>query len=248
MGIWRLLKRKVRQRGYDSTTAYTRYLNSRLKARKGDRELAFAEAIGATSMELFREQGDGHVRVLKHHGLADGMAVFDLGCGCGRTAQALQRNGWSGTYTGTDVVDGLIGELREKCPTYEAYVHRQPTIRAASGTIDMLYHWSVFTHLSVEECFLYMEDSFRALKPGGKLIFSFLEINEPLHGVVFDNRVETLRRGNQNPLLDTFLHRDWITLWAKRIGFTSPRFTDGDDDTQHGAFWQTLVAMEKPGS
>lgn len=110
----------------------------------------------------------------------------------------------------------------------------------------MLFHWSVFTHLTIEECYLYMEDTFRALKPGGKLIFSFLELNDPAHHVVLDKRLNLLRRGRKLRLLDSFLHRDWIHTFANRIGFAEPMFTDGTDATYHPAFWQTLAVLSKP--
>jgi hypothetical protein len=111
----------------------------------------------------------------------------------------------------------------------------------------MLYHWSVFTHISPEECFLYLKDSFRALKPGGKTIFSFVELTDPAHQGVFHWRVGEIAAERHLPILDTFLHRDWIRIWADAIGFTPPVFTDGDDGADHPPFWQTLAVMRKPG-
>jgi ubiquinone/menaquinone biosynthesis C-methylase UbiE len=249
VGIFQRLKFKPgSSRHYDSAAAYQRHLDSKLKLHKDDRDLAFADAVGSVSVELFKEQGDAHVKVLRHHGLRDGMSIFDLGCGCGRTAQALQRSGWQGNYTGTDIVGGFIDELKRKCPGYDAYVHQAPTIRAEGSSLDMVYHWSVFTHLAPEECFLYVEDSFRALKPGGKLVFSFLEFTEPLHRDHFMNRVRRVQKGKDLNLLDTFLHRDWIALWAQQIGFADIEFTDGDDGSRHPPFWQTLVSMVKPNT
>jgi ubiquinone/menaquinone biosynthesis C-methylase UbiE len=175
------------------------------------------------------------------------MSVYDLGCGCGRTAQALRRAGWQGRYVGADIVEGFVSELKRKCPGFEAHVHREPSIVAEDASVDMLFHWSVFTHVSLEECFLYLEDSFRALKPGGKLVFSFLELTDPSHyDRIFDNRVGRLRRNKRLKLLDTFLHRDWIELWARKIGFGTPEFTAGDDQSSHPQMWQTLAALVKP--
>lgn len=231
---------------YDSATAYEKLLKRRLKQHKGNRDLAFAWAVGSVSLELFREQGDAHVLVLNHYGLSDGMAIYDLGCGCGRTAQALQRAGWQGNYTGVDIITPFIDELKAKCPGYKAHVHNKPTILAADRSLDLVFHWSVFTHLSPEECFLYLKDTFRTLKPGGKTIFSFLEADEPLHQRVFDSRVHGLEVGSPAPILDTYLHKDWILHWARQLGFSPPVFTHGDDATHHPPFWQTLAAMEKP--
>lgn len=251
MPLNRLLKaagRRAVSTGYDSVAAYERHLNAKLKLYPDDRDLAFAVAIGSDSVEQFVAQGDDHVAILRHHGLRDGMSVYDLGCGCGRTAQALRRAGWQGEYTGADIVEGFVSELKRKCPGYEAHVHREPTLVAADASLELVYHWSVFTHLSPEECFLYLEDSFRALKPGGKLVFSFLELTDPRHFAHFEGRVARLRGKEALPLLDAFLHRDWIRLWGEKIGFSEVHFTDGSDDTNHPAAWQAVASMAKPQS
>ena len=235
-----------RGHAYESQKAYNRFLDDCLKRHRGNRDLAFAEAIGAISLETFRSQGDGHVEVLRRYGLRDGMDVFDLGCGCGRTAQALARSGWQGQYTGTDVVARFCDELMRKCPGYRAFVHTEANIPAPDGSLDIVYHWSVFTHVTVEECFLSMEDTFRALRPGGVLVFSFLELTDRAHHKLFFDRVDRLRRGRNLMLMDTFLHRDWIKEFAPIIGFEEPEFTSGSDGTLHAPFWQALVAMRKP--
>lgn len=243
---WLLGGRPKKATRYDSVAAYRRLLDEKLKRHGKNRDLAFAEAVGSLSVELFRSQGDVQVLGLRHYGLADGMRIYDLGCGCGRTAQALQRSGWQGHYTGTDIVDGFIAELVDKCPGYEAFVHRRPTIRAGDATLDMIYHWSVFTHISPEESFLYLRDSFRALKPGGKTIFTFVELADPSHRDLFHRRVDQFAKEQPDLIVDVFLHRDWIRLWAETIGFTEPTFTDGQDGTNHPPFWQTIAIMSKP--
>jgi SAM-dependent methyltransferase len=248
VGLLKNFFRVANRNGYNSTAAYQRHLASKLRLHRSNRDLAFADAIGSQTIELFESQGDGQVAVLKYHGLRDGMSIYDLGCGCGRTAQALQRAGWHGRYIGADIVDGFIAELRRKCPAFEAHVHRKPTILAEDSSLDILFHWSVFTHISPEECFLYLEDSFRALKPGGKLIFSFLEMADPHYSRIFENRLKRLRNERRLPLLDTFLHPDWIRLWAEKIGFGEPRFTDGLDGSNHPPMWQTVAVIDKPSA
>jgi SAM-dependent methyltransferase len=231
---------------YNYTRAYNKHLSRELRKHRDDRDLAFARAVGADNIEMFHRQGDGHVAVLRYHGLADGMAVYDFGCGCGRTAQALQRSGWQGRYTGTDVVERFVQELKRKCPGYDAFAHDKISVPMPDASLDMLFHWSVFTHVSPEECYLHMADSFRALKPGGKLVFSFIELTEPNHRHIFRNRVKIIGSGRKAHLVDTFLHRDWLRWWAEDLGFEEPQFTDGLDASKHPAFYQSLVAMTKP--
>lgn len=229
-----------------SVADYQALVRKWLKRLPDDPALALARAIGSKTMDEFAAQGDGHVAVLRHNGLMDGMAVYDLGCGCGRTAQALYRSGWQGTYTGADVVPELLNELARQCPGYSTVLNFSPTIVAPDTSLDMVFHWSVFTHLYPSESYLYTVDTWRALKPGGRMVFSFLEMEDPAHDRVWQNNLAQLRRGDKAEQLDAFLHRDWIRRFARDAGFAEPVFTDGSDGTNHPQFWQALAMLEKP--
>lgn len=229
-----------------SVRDYQALVQMHLRRQPHDRRLALANAIGAQTMAEFDAQGDGHVAVLRHHGLASGMRIYDLGCGCGRTAQALKRNGWTGHYVGADVVPELLAELVRQCPDYGTVLNFDRTIMAGDSTIDLLFNWSVFTHLLPAESFLYMIDAHRALKPGGNLLFSFLEMEEPTHDRVWLGSLESLRRGGKEEQLNSFLHRDWIRRFARDAGFSEPEFTDGTDGSNHPPFWQAIAVMQKP--
>ncbi|WP_313393275.1 class I SAM-dependent methyltransferase [Sphingobium yanoikuyae] len=244
----RLFRRKsssAKARQSHSVRDYRALVRAKLKSLPGDPVLALAQAIGAPTMADFISIGDVHVAVLRYHGLTDGMTVYDLGCGCGRTAQALVRQGWQGQYTGADVVQELIDELARQCPGYDVLLNVTPAIVAPDASLDIVFHWSVFTHLYPGESYLYAVDAFRALKPGGKMIFSFLEMEEPAHDRVWNANLDHLRAGHPAEHLDAFLHRDWIRRFARDAGFAEAHFTDGLDDTQHPAFWQSLAVLEK---
>lgn len=236
----------VRANRWHSVHSYNALISRLRRRHRDDYDMAMYATIGADSRENFERQGDGHVAVLQYHGLADGMSIYDLGCGCGRTAMALRRSGWKGQYKGADIVKPLVKYLNDKCPEYDAIVHRDTTISSGDESLDMIFHWSVFTHLYPEECYLYMKDSFRALKGGGKLVFSFLEFENAAHRYIFSNRVASFQKMGWSNLLDTFLHRDWIQTWAQEIGFTDVSFTDGTDEENHPRFFQALAVMTKP--
>lgn len=246
MKLFRPRQSKQERKLSHSVRDYQALVRMHLRRRPEDRRLALANAIGAETMENFRAQGDAHVAVLRHHGLVDGMSIYDLGCGCGRTAQALARSGWQGQYAGADVVPELLEELHRQCPDYRVVLRYERTIDAADASLDIIFNWSVFTHLYPGESYLYMLDAFRALKPGGKLLFSFLELEEPAHDRIWLAELERRRQGEEREQLDAFLHRDWIRRFARDAGFGEPRFTDGTDGTHHPQFWQAIAVMEKP--
>ncbi len=242
----RLRRRRTTVGQSHSVRDYQALVRAKLKSLPDNPALALAQAIGAPTMEDFMSIGDGHVAVLRHRGLLDGMTVYDLGCGCGRTAQALVRHGWQGHYTGADVVQELIDELARQCPGYDVLLNVTPRIVAPDASLDMVFHWSVFTHFYPGESYLYTADAFRALKPGGKMIFSFLELEDVEHDRVWNANLDHLRAANRAEHLDAFLHRDWIRRFVRDAGFAEPRFTDGQDGRDHPPFWQSLAVLEKP--
>jgi 2-polyprenyl-3-methyl-5-hydroxy-6-metoxy-1,4-benzoquinol methylase len=210
------------------------------------KDLAMARAVGSSDVEDFKTFGDTQVRVLRAHGLVNGMAIYDVGCGSGRTAQALVRSGWEGSYQGHDILVELVDHLKETCPGYEARTHMELSIPAATNSQDIIFHWSVFTHLLAEECFIYMKDMHRALKPNGTLIFSFLELSEPRHYRIFKQDVANYENPHEAiGHINTFLHRDWISQWANELGFGDVEFTSGSDHQNHPPFGQSLVSMAK---
>jgi hypothetical protein len=70
---------------------------------------------------------------------------------------------------------------------------------------------------------LYMKDMYRALKPVGKLVFSFLEFAEETHWEIFE-QTAMMCRYKTLPALNTFLERPVIELWSKKLGFNPPKF------------------------
>ena len=164
---------------------------------------AMAHAVGGNY------EGTGLVekRILEYAGLHPPMSLVDVGCGSGRLASVL-----AGDIDdlGTDVVERLLSYARTKSPsTFEFLRHTDLTIPRRDASIDMVCAFSVFTHLHHAESFLYMQDCLRALRPGGKLVFSFLEFADPAHWGVFDHTLGYYLAGRP-PHLNTFIERQVI--------------------------------------
>lgn len=227
---------------------YSKLVRDLIAAHPGDLDLAMAKAIGSTTLEIYRATGDKHVHVLKRLGLQDGHAIYDLACGSGRTAAALRRHGWHGQYRGADIIPELVEYAQQRNPGFRFVVHADFSIDADDATQDMLYSWSLFTHLQLEEIFVYAKDAHRALKPGGVFVFSFLTLTEPVHRDIFASRVLALEHGVPNGHLDTFLHPDTIsTMMVDMLGFELLGYTAGTDAsaTPIGSFGQALAMFRK---
>jgi SAM-dependent methyltransferase len=227
---------------------YSKLVRDLIAAHPDDPDLAMAKAIGARTLEIYRESGDKHVHVLKRLGLQDGHAVYDLACGSGRTAAALRRHGWQGQYRGADIIPELVDYAQQRNPGFQFFVHPDFSINADDATQDMLYSWSLFTHLQLEEIFMYAKDAHRALKPGGVFVFSFLTLKDPLHREIFKVRVLALENGVPNGHLDTFIDQDTLRIMmVDMLGFELLGFTAADDATATpiGSFGQALAMFRK---
>jgi SAM-dependent methyltransferase len=184
---------------------------------------AMSRAVGGDYARI----GELELDILRHGGLKDGMAVFDLGCGSGRLAYALGKSGIHVDYVGTDIVQALLDYAKTRSPSHYRFLrHANLSVPVENSSLDIACAFSVFTHLLHHETYLYLEDMHRALKPGGRVIFSFLEFAEPGHWNVFEYTVNHQRKGIPIPL-NSFVDRGVIELWCSKLGFEVVEFIEG---------------------
>ena len=205
------------------------------------------EAMSLAVGGWFEHVGGVEAAVMRHAGLRDGMTLVDLGCGSGRLAWALGRS-MRIDYTGIDVVQALLDYAATKSPPqYRFLLNRTLRIPAADASADMACAFSVFTHLLHAESYIYMEDLKRVLRPGGRLVFSFLEFAEANHWPIFAGTAEA-QRASRAPHLNQFIERGAIACWADRLGFALEGFIDapaapwGDP----GALGQSIATLRRP--
>lgn len=115
--------------------------------------------------ELLREQGSS---------VEDVGALLDWGCGCGRILRH-----WAGLEAtrvcGCDINPKMVEWCNEHLPFADASVNDLfPPLPYADSTFDLVYAFSVMTHLSEELQHAWMDECNRVLKPGGYLLFSTL--------------------------------------------------------------------------
>ncbi|MBY0299325.1 MAG: class I SAM-dependent methyltransferase [Methylobacterium sp.] len=185
--------------------------------------------------------------VVRHAGLKDGDALIDFGCGAGRLAMALRAE-MRIDYLGIDVVETLLRYARGKCPDYRFVRNHALSIPAPDASADMVSAFSVFTHLLHAETYIYLEDMHRVLRPGGRVVFSFLEFAKDFHWAVFDDTVTAQKRSTV-PHLNQFIERNAIEVWAKRLGYASVGFISGEDAPwpDAPALGQSIAILHKGG-
>jgi len=241
--------------GQDSGDAYRRFVRTLEKQHEPDRAMKIAigsqfEAFGVVEREI-----------LIQYGLQPDDYVVDVGCGSGRLAKPLAQYLF-GRYLGIDVVPELVEYARTLVGRrdWRFEVATGLEIPERDGVVDIVCFYSVLTHLLHEQSYAYLTDARRVLKPGGRIVFSFLEFAIPSHWAVFKDSVAAI--GGSQPL-NMFIGRDAIAAWASSLDLAIVAIHDGDkphtplqeavtlDDgtvmSGLGNLGQSVCVLEKPG-
>lgn len=226
-------------------SSYNKHIDNLLQAHDQQTAMALAvggefEAVGLLQYYLFLQQG------LKKTDI-----IVDVGCGSGRTAYRL-KDYLTGKYIGLDVVPELIDYARKICerPDWKFYSAPGLTILEPDECADFVSFFSVFTHLLHDESYRYLQEAKRVLKPGGKIIFSFLEFLVPSHWMIFE---ATIADTTENRVLNQFISRDAIQAWTEHLGLSILEIYDGDkphiplDETVRWSSGQEMVGKGNLG-
>jgi ubiquinone/menaquinone biosynthesis C-methylase UbiE len=162
------------------------------------------DAVGILEREL-----------LIQHGLKKDDYIIDVGCGSGRLGKALSEY-LEGEYLGIDVVPDLIEHARSIVgkKDWRFEVTDGLFIPEEDNKADMVCFFSVFTHLLHQQSYNYLCEAKRVLKPGGKIIFSFLDFKIPDHWFFFES---ALSNTDSPEVLIMFLNIDAIKVWSLHL-------------------------------
>lgn len=163
--------------------------------------------------------------LLKQLGLKSTHNVVDVGCGSGRLAVQL-KDYLSGQFVGIDVVPELYQYAQRLCARHDWRFYSAPgtVIPEPDGSADFVTFFSVFTHLQHEETYRYLREARRVLKPGGAIVFSYLEFRVSTHWFIFEHSVADERN---DKVLNQFMDRDMIHSFASHLGMKVQQINDG---------------------
>jgi SAM-dependent methyltransferase len=221
--VYRLLRsfQASRIKKLDFQATYPRLVESLKLAY--DNEQAMELAVGGE----FEAIGFLELETLKHLGLKEDSYVIDVGCGSGRLAKPLSQY-LVGRYLGIDIIPELVNHARQVVgrTDWRFELAQGLSIPEAAGVADMVCFFSVFTHLLHEQTYVYLQEAKRVLRPGGQVVFSFLDFTIPSHWQVFESNLADM--GVNLQPLNMFISKDAIRVWAEHLGLDLLVIEDGD--------------------
>jgi SAM-dependent methyltransferase len=124
--------------------------------------------------------------VMRHLETMKGGAILDIGCGPGVFANLCVERGFR--YHGFDISERMIGEARRRFGNREGIeftVGDARRLPLPSNSVDGVLCLGMLEYVSREDEAIYLQEMARVVKPGGVLIFSFLNARSP-HWLVGD--------------------------------------------------------------
>jgi len=174
------------------------------------------EAIGKLELALLEQYGLGKKPV----------CVVDVGCGSGRLSVQLVPIA-NVRYIGTEIMPDLLDFAQKLCdrPDWTFVQTDGYSIPVADNEADYVCFFSVFTHILHQEAYRYLQEAKRVLKPGGLILFTFLDFRIPCHWPTFENSLDLVTK---NTHLDQFMSRDDLGTWAEHLDLEVVQIDDGD--------------------
>lgn len=136
---------------------------------------------GTPSQRWFSQSGqrdaERFTALARAHGLdpASGKDVLDFGVGCGRIARwmAPRVTDGGGRFQGSDLNPRLAGWCAAHLPGRYGRNGLRPPLRQESRSLDLVYAYSVLTHLREPAARAWLQELARVLRPGGLALLSF---------------------------------------------------------------------------
>jgi SAM-dependent methyltransferase len=203
----------------DYVSAYKAHL-SRLIGAHG-RDAAMELVVGGEYLQVGILESSALITLglQRHH------TLVDVGCGSGRLPYEL-RDYLTGAFIGTDILDDALRYAAEKCgrPDWKFIPNHLPTIPADDSTADFVSFFSVFTHLLDEDVYRFLAQAKRVARPGGRIVFSFLDFECESHWHVFE---ATMADRDPQRVINKFISKGAIRRWSRALGLRLEAIHDG---------------------
>ena len=183
--------------------------------------------------------------------LSEAERVLDFGCGCGRTLRWLTKRYPAATFFGADIDADAIAWCSQNFPESK-FVQNAPAppLPFPNGYLDVVFCFSVFTHLDEPLQNLWLVELQRVLRPGGILVLTVhgekaaqtlgAEECEQLRQIGFFHQRSRKLRGIVPEWYNTSWHTEPYIIGRLQTLFTDVRYTVVPDGTQD------LVAARVP--
>jgi len=172
--------------------------------------------------EIREERARYAMRFIKMAGVTQADRVLDLGSGCGFGTAAISRH--ANNVIACDISPAYLEFARRECADLGNVQFQAITSHDLSSigdhSVDTVISMAVFIHFNLYDIYLYFKEFSRILKPGGKVLIDFADMNRLFSRI--PNRSQ-----NQQFLSHSAFYRDDPSALAGLVQWNSARGIKG---------------------
>jgi SAM-dependent methyltransferase len=189
-------------------------------------ESALAAVDGSASEEVVQITGRFTARqVATALDLQPGDRVLELGCGVGRIGRELAPH--CEHWTGVDISEKMIAHASERLGhlgnTDFHQLDRTRLDMLGDDSLTKAYSVAVLCHMDKEDLYLYLQELYRAVRPGGLIYVETWNLAHPIGWKRWEYEVANWRRSDQKQRKDVarnqFCTPDEFQLYCRQAGF-----------------------------
>ncbi len=151
--------------------------------------------------------------------------VLELGCGVGRIGKELASD--CAHWTGVDISEQMIGHAKQRMAGMDNVgfhqLQRSSLDMIPDASIDKAYSLAVLCHMDKEDLYLYLEELYRVLAPGGMIYVDTWNLANPTGWKRWQYEVRFWQQSDQSQRKDIarnqFCSPDELSLYAQNADF-----------------------------
>lgn len=147
--------------------------------------------------------------------------ILEIGCGGGKFSERLV--GLGGSLVCADVSSKMIERTRARLVGKKGVAFQKlnghDLHQFKPGIFDFVFSFDTFVHIDMEDTYSYLEEIRRVLKPGGKGLLHFANLNSQAGWRKFVEEVPFYRGNNEYYNRFRFLTWEIVELFISSLGF-----------------------------
>ena len=147
--------------------------------------------------------------------------ILEFGCGVARLGLELASRcrSWTGADLSANMLATAAERLRGADNVRLVKLQQIGLDQLESSSFDLVYSTNMLAHLDQMDRWRYVKDSFRVLRPGGRLCIDNIDLESEEVWVAFARGAESYRGLNRPPYIPTPSTAAEFTAYTSRAGF-----------------------------
>ena len=148
-------------------------------------------------------------------------SVLEIGCGVGRIGRELCQH--CRLWTGADISERMLAFAAERLSGMNnarlVQLREVGLVEFEDASFDVVYATNMLAHLDEMDRWRYVQEGFRVLRPGGRILLDNIDIESEAGWKIFEYDARRYQQLDRPPYMPRFSTASELTSYARRAGF-----------------------------